>query len=486
MSKLDIFSRRYSHRISGGLYDDDLWLHDYDEAQRDADQRGENKAAAYKTHVDHELHLRQQVQTAVSYSQGARGQGRLPDGPRAELADLYEQTNSELRQVAGKPFDTLFTREGAGPADEPVRGEKYERPARVLIFDYVEAIYDTLSSSGKTEFSRELNQRLSAGGSPWMFVMGRWRREDWETERDTPFDETLHRLSVQARNAERRRLRALDGEDYGPPVEDRASAPSKDLLEDLSKAARGLYAAERLLHADPEIADYSNRKAVERAREAFDICAKIFPDAVYGPFVRYQPPKKAEDPNRGDPYTDLDRGADARPAGAVRLKDQETGDAALLRLSRLYEHALHHAADKERAMLLRRAPMAEFLARLVLFGPSEKDDARYARATRLHGLEGEFGGHHAGKLPLKVSDMAEAQLAIDVLARLCLYAAGADLPVVEDGRRRSDLAVKAGEARRRMARMLGWVRNGFVAIVLLGAGAAAGWYAATHGLFGLF
>ncbi|MEO1040110.1 MAG: hypothetical protein AAFX09_11235 [Pseudomonadota bacterium] len=479
MSKLDVFSQRYRHRVSGGLYDNDLWLHDYDEVQSESGHRGENDAASHNTHVDHELQLRQQIQIAVSYSQGSRGQSRLPDGPRSELADLYEQTNSDLRKVAAQPFDELFSLKGTASASEPVSGEKFERAARVLVFDYVEAIYDTLTASGKTEFSRELNQRLQAGGSPWIFVMGRWRREDWEAERDTPFDETLHRLRLQAENAQRRRLRARDGEEISAPLTDAAGAPPKAMLESLGEAAKGLASAERLLRSDPEIADYSNRKAVERAREAFDICASLFPDAVFGPFVDYNRGAKTDGAHgASDPYADLPSETAREAEKRTRLLPQEGGEAALLRLGQLYEYAGVHASAKEREALVKRAPMAEFLARLVLFGPSRHDDARYGKATRLHGLESAYGGHHAGKLPLRVSEIAEAQLAIDVLARLCLYAAGADLPADAD-LNTSGWTVRKAFQRARAAAIWKWVRRILTGAVLLLAGGAVGWLAAS-------
>lgn len=482
MSKLDIFSQRYRHRISGGLYDDDLWLHDYDETRREADHRGDNASAADNAHIDQELHLRQQVLIAVSFSQGSRGQGRLPEGPRAELADLYEQTNSELRKVAAQPFDTLFTLKGKTAETEPVSEKKFERPARVLIFDYVEAIYDTLSTSGKTEFSRELNQRLQSGRSPWIFVMGRWRREEWDCDRDTAFDETLHRLRQQAEHAQRRRFRDSDGEDIGPPLTDDAGAPPKAVLESLGEAAKGLAAAERLLRADPEIADYSNRKAVDRARQAFDICAKLFPDAVYGPFVEYKRQERSGGARAsGDPYSDLPARETDKADKPKTLSPQEGGAAALLRLSRLHDHAGQHADEKEREALVRRAPMAEFLARLVLFGPSKHDDARYAKATRLNGIEQAYGGHHAGKLKLRVEEIAEAQLAIDILARLCLYAAGADLPVEID-RRSGGWNARQDLRRAAASQTLKWVRRGLVAAAFAALGAAAGWLAASGGV----
>jgi len=194
---MDVFSRRFQYRIGSGLYDKQLQLHDFEAVGRFLKQRrGEIGSVTANEQVTLELVLRHQVRVAVTQSLGGRGAGTLPDGPRMALADLYEQVGNPLASVIKRPsLDWLMppatpdaTQSIQPPNGEPVCADRFAMWSCVLLMDYVEMHYAALADSVKTEFARDLNSRLANGRSPWMLVMGRWRREGWPADRDSPFD----------------------------------------------------------------------------------------------------------------------------------------------------------------------------------------------------------------------------------------------------------------------------------------------------------
>lgn len=434
---MDVFSRRFQYRIGSGLYDEQLQLHDYDAVERFLQQRrGEISSVKANEHVTRELVLRHQVRVAVTQSLGGRGAGSLPDGPRLALADLYEQVANPLAGVIRRPsLDWLMspTTPDAShviqpPDGEPIGSDRFAMWSCVLLMDYVEMHYAALADSVKTEFARDLNSRLANGRSPWMLVMGRWRRESWPSDRDNPFDTVLHSLWSETDEALRRQLNARLGENYVVGEESTALAPlppgadarREEIREKLKTAASKLATADRLLVTDPALTEVGYRKAVDVARAAFDICADTFRGSILGPFVKY---KSVRRPVSTRPRA----GASASDGAPSATHSRELSpEAAAWRLRKLSDYMLSGSdlhrtlpGGADRKVMLERAPLAEFLARLVLMGPSEGEAEEYARIV---------GAPRGVRYELLVEDEVVARMVVDLMARLGVYAAGADKP----------------------------------------------------------
>ncbi|MFC4725524.1 hypothetical protein AB6B38_13365 [Glycocaulis abyssi] len=495
---MDVFSRRFQYRIGSGLYDDQLQLHDYDAVERFLNQRrGEISSVKANEHVTRELVLRHQVRVAVTQSLGGRGAGTLPDGPRLVLADLYEQVANPLAGVIRRPsLDWLMppttpdASQSIQPPDgEPIGADRFAMWSCVLLMDYVETHYAALADSVKTEFARDLNSRLANGRSPWMLVMGRWRRETWPADRDNPFDAVLHSLWSETDEALRRQLNARLGENYVVGEESTALAPlppgaearREEIREKLKKAAAKLATADRLLVTDPALTEAGYRKAVDVARAAFDICAEAFRGSILGPFVKYRSGRR--------PVAGRARTAEGTaPSHSVTHTRELSPEAAAWRLRKLSEYmisghdlprALPGAADRK--AMLERAPLAEFLARLVLMGPSESEAEEYARIV---------GAPRGAKYELLVEDEVVARMVVDLMARLGVYAAGADKPDLRTessgGRFAGFVDFRVREAQR--AEMMRRISQWAVRILILGGAMALSFYAgimaAQRGLLG--
>lgn len=495
---MDVFSRRFQYRIGSGLYDDQLQLHDYDAVERFLNQRrGEIGSVKANEHVTRELVLRHQVRVAVTQSLGGRGAGTLPDGPRLALADLYEQVANPLAGVIRRPsLDWLMppttpdASQSIQPPDgEPIGADRFAMWSCVLLMDYVEMHYAALADSVKTEFARDLNSRLANGRSPWMLVMGRWRREAWPADRDNPFDSVLHSLWSETDEALRRQLNARLGENYVLGEESTALAPlppgaearREEIREKLKKAAAKLATADRLLVTDPALTEVGYRKAVDVARAAFDICAEAFRGSILGPFVKY---KSGRRPVQGRART----AEGAGPSHSTAHTRELSPEAAAWRLRKLSEYmisghdlprALPGTADRK--AMLERAPLAEFLARLVLMGPSESEAEEYARIV---------GAPRGARYELLVEDEVVARMVVDLMARLGVYAAGADKPDLRtesSGGRLSgfvDFRVREAQRAEMMRRISQWA----VRVLILGGAMALSFYAglmaAQYGLLG--
>lgn len=495
---MDVFSRRFQYRIGSGLYDEQLQLHDYDAVERFLNQRrGEIGSVKANEHVTRELVLRHQVRVAVTQSLGGRGAGSLPDGPRLALADLYEQVGNPLAGVIRRPsLDWLMppttpdASQSIQPPDgEPIGADRFAMWSCVLLMDYVETHYAALADSVKTEFARDLNSRLANGRSPWMLVMGRWRRDSWPSDRDNPFDTVLHSLWSETDEALRRQLNARLGENYVVGEESTALAPlppgadarREEIRDKLKKAASKLATADRLLVTDPALTEAGYRKAVDVARAAFDICAEAFRGSILGPFVKYKSGRRPI-PARIRPGDAVEQTHSASHAREL------SPEAAAWRLRKLSEYmvsghdlprALPGAVD--RRVMLERAPLAEFLARLVLMGPSETEAEEYARIV---------GAPRGAKYELLVEDEIVARMVVDLMARLGVYAAGADKPDlrVDSASARVagfvDFRVREAQRAEMMRRVSQWA----VRILALGGAMALSFYAgimaAQHGVIG--
>ncbi|MFN3834871.1 MAG: hypothetical protein ACK4NO_03110 [Glycocaulis sp.] len=495
---MDVFSRRFQYRIGSGLYDKQLQLHDFEAVERFLKQRrGEIGSVTANEQVTRELVLRHQVRVAVTQSLGGRGSGSLPDGPRVALADLYEQVGNPLAGIVRRPgLDWLMppTTPDAShviqpPDGEPIGSDRFAMWSCVLLMDYVEMHYAALADSVKTEFARDLNSRLANGRSPWMLVMGRWRREGWPSDRDTPFDAVLHSLWSETDEALRRQLNARLGEDYVVGEESTALAPlppdadarRSGIQERLRDAASKLATADRLLDADPALTDEGYRKAVNVARKAFDICAETFRGSILGPFVKYKSGRRPV-PGRARPGSES-----TGPATSSRTRELSP-EAAAWRLRKLSEYMMsgHDIArtlpgGADRKAMLERAPLAEFLARLVLMGPGESEAEEYARIV---------GAPRGARYELLVEDEVVARMVVDLMARLGVYAAGADKPDLRaDGARARvagfvDFRVREAQRAEMMRKVSQWAAR---VLILAGAMALsfyAGIMAAQRGLFG--
>lgn len=494
---MDVFSRRFQYRIGSGLYDEQLQLHDYDAVDRFLQQRrGEIGSVKANEHVTRELVLRHQVRVAVTQSLGGRGAGSLPDGPRLALADLYQQVGNPLATIVRKPsLDWLMppatpdASQSIQPPDgEPIGSDRFAMWSCVLLMDYVEMHYAALADSVKTEFARDLNSRLANGRSPWMLVMGRWRRETWPADRDNPFDAVLHSLWSETDEALRRQLNARLGEEYVVGEESTALAPlppdaearREEIRGKLKTAASRLATADRLLVTDPALTEVGYRKAVDVARAAFDICAETFRGSILGPFVKYKSGRR--------PVQGRSRPA-AGPQGVSPSHARELApEAAAWRLRKLSEYMLTgHDLPRtlpggaDRKAMLERAPLAEFLARLVLMGPSDSEAEEYARIV---------GAPRGARYELLVEDEVVARMVVDLMARLGVYAAGADKPDLRAERSSAGVAgfvdFRVREAQR--AEMMRRVSQWAVRILILGAAMGVSFYAgimaAQRGLIG--
>ncbi|KPP81300.1 MAG: hypothetical protein HLUCCA04_09935 [Oceanicaulis sp. HLUCCA04] len=496
---MDVFSRRFQYRIGSGLYDKQLQLHDFEAVGRFLKQRrGEIGSVTANEQVTRELVLRHQVRVAVTQSLGGRGAGTLPDGPRMALADLYEQVGNPLASVIKRPsLDWLMppatpdaTQSIQPPNGEPVCADRFAMWSCVLLMDYVEMHYAALADSVKTEFARDLNSRLANGRSPWMLVMGRWRREGWPADRDSPFDAVLHSLWSETDEALRRQLNARLGEDYVVGDESTALAPlpadaeerRKEIQDKLRQAAHELATADRLLDTDPALTDEGYRKAVNVARKAFDICADTFRGSILGPFVKYKP-------GRGPASGRSRQAGDGPPALTPAQASQLSPEAAAWRLRKLGDYMLGQgvlgrtpSAAIDRKDMLERAPLAEFLARLVLMGRIDSEAEEYARIV---------GAPRGARFELLVEDEVVARMVVDLMARLGVYAAGADKPDLRASAARTpaaagfvDFRVREAQRAEMMRRISLWVVRGLILAGGMAVSFYAGVMAAQRGLIG--
>lgn len=495
---MDVFSRRFQYRIGSGLYDKQLQLHDFEAVERFLKQRrGEIGSVTANEQVTRELVLRHQVRIAITQSLGGRGAGSLPDGPRIALADLYEQVGNPLAGVIRRPsLDWLMppTTPDAShsiqpPDGEPIGSDRFAMWSCVLLMDYVEMHYAALADSVKTEFARDLNSRLANGRSPWMLVMGRWRRDSWPSDRDNPFDTVLHSLWSETDEALRRQLNARLGEDYVVGEESTALAPlppdadarREEIREKLKTAASKLATADRLLVTDPALTEVGYRKAVDVARAAFDICAETFRGSILGPFVKY---KSGRRPLPGRSGT----GHASAPAASAAQARELSPEAAAWRLRKVSDYMLS-GSDLSRTMsnavdrkaMLERAPLAEFLARLVLMGPAEGEAEEYARIV---------GAPRGARYELLVEDEVVARMVVDLMARLGVYAAGADKPDFRADSPRSrvagfvDFRVREAQRAEMMRRISQWAVRGIILAGAMALSFYAGIMAAQRGLIG--
>jgi len=444
MSLTELFSQRYQARVGcGELFEDDLHLHDRRALREKNAAVHLTDEDAYDTHVTHELALRVQINKAINTANDRRTVKDLPRKARQMMADAYLQANradwSAFMDAPG--FENLFQKEGTISERPPLKADKFTPDANLLIFDYVEAFFDLLPSEEQLEFSRDLNQRLQRGASRWYFQLGRWRRDDWPRERDSQFDLILVSLKKQADLAleahENRALKA-DGQAAEQVDSDAAS-------QALMSAARSLWEADRLLASDLLSGKVRHGAAVRAARQALDQCLTHFRGMVRGPFIRPKPPKDV--PRSG--FLPLNRAE--KPASKTALKGVEEPVAAGLRLKQLGHWLAYGGAagvsKEDRLAVLERANLAEFMARLILFGlpeteagdveEAEADEVRrYSRLTNPPQpvvMGGRRFSHGQGALPLELSDEATARLAVDVLARLCQFSTGAASATGEPG-----------------------------------------------------
>ncbi len=456
---MDVFSRRYRYRIGSGLYDSQLYLHDHEKVAEEAQHRRDPEADREREHASQELSLRHQVRVAITQSMGGRGAGTLPEGPRAELADLYAQVRNPLAPlvkqetlnwlmpvlplggqsiIVPEPLSAVISK------DEP-HSSRLAMWACVVLMDYVEVHYQTLGAGAKTEFSRDLNTRLFNGGSPWSFDLGRWMRPGWPRERDSGFDRIVHALWSESDTALARRVNEVLGPDYqpgqpqGPDGElARVEASNEQIKPALKQAANDLAHAERLLLTDPKLEHEGHTKAIAAARSAFDQCAASYPGSVGRPFMRYKPPPGRHSRFSAPPRTarsrlENPRGPGGRGPGPRRVAptfiSPSEGSRAAQRLLRLTEFATGDTLVRAggsaatRDTILKRMPFAEFLVRLVVMPPGENEAEEYARIVRMPA---------GSKLEIKVDDSALARLVIDMMAHLGIYAARADTLEVKE------------------------------------------------------
>lgn len=423
MSLSELFSQRYMARVGcGELFADDLHLHDRRTVREKNEAVHLAEPEAVLSHVEAERALRVQLSKTIAAANAKRVTKDLPRRARQVMADAYLQANlgDWSIVVEEQGFENLFTTEGAITDRKPLAGDKWSLQANLFVFDFVEAFFDLLPSEEQLEFSRDLNQRLQRGTSRWYFQLGRWRRDDWPRERDSQFDQILYSLKKQADlalEAHHNRLLENDGDTVQAKIEAKAAS------ESLMSAARALWEADRLLASDLLSDKVRHGAAVRSARQALDHCLSHFRGMVTGPFVKAKPPKD---------------GSGARSVS----KHVNDPQGAALRLRALADGLLngHQALDRQtRIAMLERANLAEFMARLVLFGlpegeagdveDAESDEIRrYSKLARgrrsLTVFERRFS-HGDAALPLELTDEAAARLAVDTLARLCQFSTGA-------------------------------------------------------------
>ncbi|MBI1264959.1 MAG: hypothetical protein GC187_09525 [Alphaproteobacteria bacterium] len=477
MSVTELFSQRYQARIGcGDLFHDDLHLHDYRALEQELEVIKEHQAERRRIHYFKEENLREQVRVAVDSANEARAVKDLPRRAAKKIADAYRQRSEhDLADVASQDIDWLFKYGAEPPAQGRIGHDRYSIAANILLFDFIEALFDILPSEEQIDFSRDLNARLQQGQSRWYFQLGRWRRNDWPIDRDSQFDLILRSLKRQADIAAERESR-LAGRGEGVPFDPYKAG------EALKEAARRLWEADQLLSSDLLSDTVRHNAAVRAARQAFNTCLAGFGGVVRGPFVTAKPPRDTRR-RMGRMFS-----GEADKVSPAALKGVEEPLAAAYRIKRLGE-ALAQGQGIERAerlKLLERANLAEFVMRLVLFGlPADKPDAddaeseevrRYSKLTRTETpalIAGKRLSHGEGSLHLQLHDKATARLAVDLMARLSQFAAGAATshPGGEAQDSLPDAAFARHPRQADLARAMFWRRVGFG--VMIAAAAAA-------------
>lgn len=495
MSIAELFTQRYRARIeSGGLFDEDLYLHGFRELAEDAAERLWSDAETQNHHVTEESALRAQVWRAIANANEKHKVKDLPRRARQRMADAYLQSRepflgarpTTLTQICEGGLDWVFEAEGRAPDEAPFNGSKWSVASNLLLFDFVEVFFDLLPSDDQLDFSRDVNTRLQRGASRWYFQLGRWRRDDWPRDRDDQFDLILYSLNRQADAALERRRNA--GAASGDPILDASEFDPETASRSLQTAARALWQADRLLTSDLLSDRVRHSAAVRAARMAFDACLSSFGGVIHGPFVKGKPPRDARRGPFGRPLSrSAARSADKDAKSA--LKGVEEPMAAAIRIQRLGE-ALVKGADglsrEDRLKLLERANLAEFLMRIALFelpsGKSDPEDAdadevrRYSKLTAAPGaaaggapLGARRLNHGAGTVHLQLEDKATARLAVDLLARLCQFSTGA---ATHAGA--ADPASLLADSAFAHPRQLDHHREAMVRRVVVGAGMALG------------
>lgn len=477
MSVTELFSQRYQARIGcGDLFHDDLHLHDFRALEEEARDLLLPPGDAAQRHLDSEHALRAQVQRAIENANEQRTVKDLPRRAQKRIADAYLQARLPAHAEAAEAgVNWLFELSGTSPHGPIFAQGPYGVAANLLLFDFVEVFFDLLPAEEQLDFSRDLNTRLQRGASRWYFQLGRWRRDDWPRDRDAQFDLILFSLKRQADAALTRRENLADAVPG-------SSFDAQTASTSLEAAARSLWQADRLLSSDLLSDKVRHSAAVRAARQAFDACLRSFGGVVHGPFVAAKPPR--------DTRRRVGRlfGPAPEKVSSTTLKGVEEPLAAAYRIKRLGEAlAQGHGIDRaERVKLLERANLAEFVMRLVLFGlPADKPDAedaetdevrRYSKLTRTDAptiIAGKRLSHGEGALHLQLHDKATARLAVDLMARLSQFAAGA--ATSHPGSDMHDSLPDAAFARHPrqadLARAMFWRRVGFG--VLIAAAACA-------------
>jgi hypothetical protein len=477
MSVTELFSQRYQARIGcGDLFHDDLHLHDYRALDEEARDLLLPPGESAQRHLDAEHALRAQVQRAIDNANEQRTVKDLPRRALKRMADAYLQARlPALAEAAEGGVAWLFDLSGPAPAGPIFVQGPYGVAANLLLFDFVEVFFDLLPGEEQLDFSRDLNTRLQRGASRWYFQLGRWRRDDWPRDRDAQFDLILFSLKRQSEAALTRRENLADAV---PGARFDAQAAS----DSLEAAARSLWQADRLLSSDLLSDKVRHSAAVRAARQAFDACLRSFGGVVRGPFVAAKAPR--------DTRRRIGRmfSGEADKVSPAALKGVEEPLAAAYRIKRLGE-ALAQGQGIERAerlKLLERANLAEFVMRLVLFGlPADKPDAddaesdevrRYSKLTRTDApalIAGKRLSHGEGSLHLQLHDKATARLAVDLMARLSQFAAGAATshPGGEAQDSLPDAAFARHPRQADLARAMFWRRVGFGVLIAAAAGA---------------
>lgn len=447
MSAMDVFSLRYLARIGCGQFDADLHLHDYKGVREQAERRSEPEAEILNAHVTEEKRLRDQVATAIETANARRTVKDLPRKASERLSDVYAQTRrGDLAAIAKDGLRWVFDGSVSAPSEAPIFERRWSKTVNVIAFDFVEAFFDHLPPDEQLEFSRDLNHRLHTGGSPWFFQLGRWRRDDWPRERDSTFDQILHALKLRADDARERSVNvAWNGRETEELSEAEAQsirekveaeeARAKAAYEALERAANRLWNADRLLSSDLLSPGLRHDAAVKSARAALDLCLQHFEGGGRGPFIKVKAPR--EERRRGFGFHKPRK--DDAPASLTAVQSPLASAIRIKQLGQALTGGAPHLDKETREAMLSRAPLAEMLLRLALIGVSDEEDGGerevklYSRATAggetgpLH-LPGPRLNHGAATLPLKLEDEQTARLAVDTLAKLCLYATGSAAP----------------------------------------------------------
>jgi len=517
MSAIDAFSLRYRARVGSRQFDRELFLHDYGLLETEYRRLEEHAGSLSALHGREEQRLRAQAWRAVEGSNARHVARDLLRKARERLSDVYGQArrihprdlHRFATQIVEQDVSWLFDRatnaDETGPrrperfdaiAEEDADTGRFELACNVVVFDYVEAFFELLPSDEQLEFSRDLNHRLNTSGSPWFFQLGRWRRDDWPRERDGPFDMILFSLRERMEEERRRELNRVLRADVSGSDEEAVYAEIQDRVEHVEErshetskavglAAELLFNADRLLNSDLLSPSVRHDAAVGEARAALDLCLTHFSGAAYGPFVDVERMKEERRASLLGFRPDKPRAT----LSDQRLKSHE---AAAVRIRQI-GHALADGArglkKDERESLLLRAPLAEFMLRLVLFGVEAKvqdvdedldgrndvkveikrEVAAYSLASSAdHGPPVGARGfsHHAPgvRLPLNLKKPETARLAVETLAKLCLYATGARVvdefaPPGTMDPMTGPVHPRAGdmERRRRLMQAVGWV-----------------------------